>query len=277
MTFVQSLASLCATASCVAVAVPAWAQGEPLGPSGKWVIEYHKDMCVGSRAFGTGKDEFVLAIRPIALNPAIEIALLTRDGERTFGADGAVRIERGSGTAPIESTYFSRGKLASGQRVATLTINREQLASIGVAQTLRFAFAGKRAVAIVPTGIAGMLNALETCQTDLAKSWGVSPDDVAKVAVTAGAIGDEAAWFSSESYPPEAVRTGAQGTATILWQITAEGRVGQCFVVSSSGHPLLDKASCQGVVTRGRYTPATGRGGQPVPSWRTRRVAWVSG
>ena len=35
-----------------------------LTPSGKWAIEYAKDMCALNRKFGSGADEVLLAIKP---------------------------------------------------------------------------------------------------------------------------------------------------------------------------------------------------------------------
>ena len=74
-----------------------------VAPSAKWVVEFHKDMCVASRAFGVANDEFTFAIRPIALNPVVELAVLTRNDERTFAEDGKVRITPGPDGTPIDT------------------------------------------------------------------------------------------------------------------------------------------------------------------------------
>ena len=76
-------------------------------------------------------------------------------------------------------------------------------------------------------------------------------------------IGVWAARIQAE-YPREALQRGWQGTVRISLVIDTEGRVSQCAVIGSSGHPVLDEAACAGAQRHARFKPATDPGGNPV-------------
>lgn len=67
-------------------------------------------------------------------------------------------------------------------------------------------------------------------------------------------------------YPRAAKRAGAQGTVAIAFIVRADGRVEQCELLSSSGHPALDATTCRLVEKRFRYRPASDPSGRPVAS-----------
>jgi protein TonB len=83
-----------------------------------------------------------------------------------------------------------------------------------------------------------------------------------------------ARWTSSEDYPVSAIRAGAEGTARIGWTIGIDGRAKDCHVLSSSGNADLDKASCDAILLRARYSPALDQHGNPIESYSERRIRW---
>lgn len=94
------------------------------------------------------------------------------------------------------------------------------------------------------------------------------------VSQAAAAKGDPAQWFSTDDYPPGALREGREGVTKISWQINEQGRVENCQVVNSSGSPDLDETSCRLIVRRGKYAPAKDQNGQPMRSTGSRSVRW---
>lgn len=106
------------------------------------------------------------------------------------------------------------------------------------------------------------------------------PDDpfaAAKPAPTAGAarpIGDAANWVSSDDYPPAALRMGASGKVGVSLKVGPSGRVTNCAVTTSSGNADLDTTTCQLMMRRARYAPATDGKGTPVESTDDRVVVW---
>jgi protein TonB len=66
-------------------------------------------------------------------------------------------------------------------------------------------------------------------------------------------------------YPPVARRLGAEGKVTFRLTVTAEGRVNQADIVTSSGNDDLDQAAQHWIVAHWTYRPAL-RNGVPAIS-----------
>lgn len=59
-----------------------------------------------------------------------------------------------------------------------------------------------------------------------------------------------------QNYPLAALRDNAQGSVRLVVSVDPEGRVSKCFVTQSSGHEVLDKAACDGMVQFAMFDPA---------------------
>lgn len=87
--------------------------------------------------------------------------------------------------------------------------------------------------------------------------------------------GDQGHWFPQDSYPPSALRAGAEGRVSVAVNVGATGRVVACRVTESSGNDALDGATCRLATRNGRFEPARDAGGNAVPSSTTLRgVRW---
>lgn len=62
--------------------------------------------------------------------------------------------------------------------------------------------------------------------------------------------------FSSDDYPADALKSGAQGTVIVEVAIDGAGRPASCRIGKSSGVASLDKTSCALIMTRGKFNPA---------------------
>ena len=80
--------------------------------------------------------------------------------------------------------------------------------------------------------------------------------------------------FSSDDYPPDAVRNEDQGTVTVRLSISPQGRVTGCTVTGSSGSRSLDNATCRILRSRARFTPAKMSDGTPTNDTYTQRITW---
>ena len=61
-------------------------------------------------------------------------------------------------------------------------------------------------------------------------------------------------------YPPVARRIGAEGQVTLRLTVSAEGRVTQAEIVTSSGRDELDQTAQQWIVAHWAYRPALENG-----------------
>lgn len=94
------------------------------------------------------------------------------------------------------------------------------------------------------------------------------------VSKAAGPKGNPADWITQDDYPPSSLRSNEEGTSVIAWTINAQGRVENCRTTTSSGSSALDRAACQAITRRGRYTPAQDASGSPMSTTQSRRVVW---
>ena len=76
-----------------------------------------------------------------------------------------------------------------------------------------------------------------------------------------------------QNYPAISVRLGEQGTTTLGFTITAEGRVTDVRVVNSSGSDRLDRAAVD-CASRWRYKAAVESGRPVAVPWKA-EVKWV--
>jgi TonB family protein len=74
-------------------------------------------------------------------------------------------------------------------------------------------------------------------------------------------------------YPESARRQGITGTTQLLFEVLANGTVGEVQVERSAGHPDLDQAAAE-AIKKWRFEPAR-RGNQPVAVWLRMPVRFV--
>src|SRR5437899_9595334 len=82
------------------------------------------------------------------------------------------------------------------------------------------------------------------------------------------------ALFSYSDYPKEALKKGWQGD--VQWDVTVgtNGRVTACKIIQSSGHQILDDATCRIVTERARFNPAQDATGNPVEAHFQSHISW---
>lgn len=78
----------------------------------------------------------------------------------------------------------------------------------------------------------------------------------------------------SQGYPPEALRQRLEGTTTFRALIDADGRAKECQIVQSSGHEILDTATCTKVIDHGRFEPARDERGRKTRGWYQSTLKW---
>lgn len=81
-------------------------------------------------------------------------------------------------------------------------------------------------------------------------------------------------WVNANDYPPDALRVGAEGRATVKLEIAADGTVSACEVTNSTGNASLDLASCRLVQSRARFRPAHDTRGAAVAGKYSTTIRW---
>lgn len=92
--------------------------------------------------------------------------------------------------------------------------------------------------------------------------------------VAAAPLGNPGNWVTSEDYRPSWINRELTGTARFELSISASGRVSACRITRSSGHGVLDEATCKLITRRARFNPASDAAGQPVAGSYTSSIRW---
>lgn len=83
-----------------------------------------------------------------------------------------------------------------------------------------------------------------------------------------------ASYVSDDDYPQDAIRNEQQGTTGFRLDVGPDGRVSNCTITSSSGSSSLDRATCQIMRSRARFTPATDSSGARTSDSVSSRIVW---
>lgn len=86
--------------------------------------------------------------------------------------------------------------------------------------------------------------------------------------------GNPGRWVTTNDYPSRSIREESEGVTTVRLTVGTNGRVQNCQVTRSSGHPRLDEATCKNMRRRARFRPATDGNGNEVVGTYTQSVRW---
>ncbi|WP_404372073.1 energy transducer TonB [Sphingomonas sp. MMS24-J45] len=256
--------------------IPVVPDPAPIKPSGKWTVEYGPSECILSRNYGTAPDQTIVGFKPAALGGSLEVVMLA-PGARTAYRRGKATLTLLPSNRVIESVYTAYGLEKAGQTLTTINTDDDVSDELENAASVKLDFAKGGTQTVAVPGIKAAMAALETCQADLLKGWGVDPTERERYAgppKKAYTLGVPARWITTDDYPASAVQARQQGRATALWKVGVDGRVKECRIVKSSGVAALDQATCAAIAKRGRYTPALDKQGKPMEFHSMRRVIW---
>ncbi|MEM9312159.1 MAG: TonB family protein [Pseudomonadota bacterium] len=86
--------------------------------------------------------------------------------------------------------------------------------------------------------------------------------------------GNPGNWITTDDYRTIWLNRGFSGTARFTLEIDARGRVSDCTITASTGHSVLDGATCRLLTRRARFTPARDGLGDKVPGSFSSSVTW---
>ena len=234
----------------------------PLQPSGKWILEGDNNMCALMHAFGEGRSQVTLGIRPWPLGGHADILFFRPDGHEGV-VNGYEEVSFDS-APPAKAWYQSYTIQNKYERLAIATYPEETLQPAATAKQASVSFGGDPEFQMVLPDMKPALKALSNCNDMLLKSLGVDPAWREKTAVPAMPVESPGKWFTSKDYPDSAAMYGGQGRSRMLLTVGTDGRIAQCVNFGSSGNAKMDAAACKGFELRGRFHPAVDARGQPI-------------
>ena len=147
---------------------PVAAAAPPLGPSGKWVVEYADDACVLQRSFGEGGEKTTFGLRPARDDSGYEVIVVT-SGEARRATSGVAHMRFLPGNERVEADYISGPLEGRSDRITTFPVAWSGLSAIRTAQAVSVEAGQEVDVTLALDQVAPALDALATCQTDLNK------------------------------------------------------------------------------------------------------------
>ncbi|WP_205012872.1 TonB family protein [Sphingomonas panacisoli] len=227
----------------------------PLAPAGKWVVDYQKDMCIASRAFGTTDNSTLFGIKPsISMDGDDHILffVVPKSSGNEVRRGQAVITLQPSGQQ-LKIAYVSAVPKGTNVRGYEVYANAEFAAQLAQATAVSMK-AGSDQLSFATGKVEPVLNALKACNESLLRSWGIDP--AARASTPPGV--SVAKWFPQDSYPAEAKRRGAQGRSVIVVTVSAAGRPTACRVILKAD-PDLDATTCRLAMRNGQFEAVEGK------------------
>lgn len=81
-------------------------------------------------------------------------------------------------------------------------------------------------------------------------------------------------WVTDNDYKSRWIREGLMGTASFRLEIAANGRVSDCRITKSTGHAVLDEATCSLITKRARFNAAKDANGAKTTGSYTSAIRW---
>ncbi|MEO5494151.1 MAG: energy transducer TonB [Sphingomonas sp.] len=88
-------------------------------------------------------------------------------------------------------------------------------------------------------------------------------------------IDEPGSWVGPDDYPKDAIRANRQGRVMARLDVDATGHVTACRIATSSGTDSLNAKTCEILLVRAKFNPATDRRGRPIASTYSLPVRWV--
>ncbi len=86
--------------------------------------------------------------------------------------------------------------------------------------------------------------------------------------------GNPGSWVTTGDYRTRWINEGLSGTARFTLKIDASGKVSDCAITQSTGHDVLDGATCRLLERRARFAPARNGKGEKVAGTYSSAINW---
>src|SRR4030095_2665461 len=244
----------------LAFPVRAQAAKRPHVPPGIWAVEYAKEYCVLSREGVNGEPGVAFRTRPLALEQDV-LLYLPRQGGPSPSGDGQVMIL--DNDVAKDRWIWIEEPIGKPFRLAHTLISSEEMARAFSASTLRMRVPGKFDMRVSLPNIRKAAAALQICEDDLARRWGVDPAEMRNWAKPASAIGDLRSLFWNDKDWNSVAMIQSGATRAVL-DIDETGAMARCKIVQHSRVAWVDRQFCETIRKGAKFEPALDVTGKPV-------------
>ncbi|MGV3731424.1 MAG: energy transducer TonB [Sphingopyxis sp.] len=120
----------------------------------------------------------------------------------------------------------------------------------------------------------GAVQTLEKCEADLISVWGLDANLLRQPSKHARPSNYPGYWVTNDDYPRDDFIRKNEGITSFRLLIGADGSVKGCRITDSSGFPSLDRRTCELLLARAAFHPATDDAGKALLDTYSNRVSW---
>ncbi len=262
-----------------------------LTPASKWSIRYDENQCVLSRSFGSGEQGIVLEFVRVEPGDRFNFrgfgkvfdgaASAKRTFEVAFGDSPAHEVQAttlkatlGAETLPgLDFGYFTlAGPWIYSDVPTWAPIAPEQE---GAVRTLVLSPLPSQKFRVELGAMGPPMAEMRKCTDSLIRHWGYDPAAFAGLKRRAQVVGNKGRWVTTADIPRELLNYGFLATVRLRLDIDGSGGVMNCTPLDILGNGAFGPLTCELVMRRARFSPASDLNGMPVNDFYIERVRWV--
>lgn len=224
---------------------PSVLKAETWEPVSKWSVDNTSDKCQLERTFKNGDSRLSLAFRQdFSLNTGwLFLKFETKIDKRRKTKVLLNSTEFSDELERVGSRYNLKGE--NGHVLQIHNVEKKYVIGSTEKNILTVDDTSGEEVKLSFGNVEKAKSILEDCQSHLLDKFGFNYAELSKW-VTWPKSRSGQKWFQKllDHYPAEARRLRQTGLVKFMFVVDSDGKVGKCSILTSSGHPILDKAAC---------------------------------
>jgi hypothetical protein len=244
----------------------------PKQPTGKWVAEYGEDECLLSRPYGTDENLLMLTFRELPMDESARVIVFTSEGhnEPYMGEKGHLTL----GSERMAKSFNSFRLAGKAIRRIETTVKRSGLMAAVPSGTVSVDIPGEMKETFVVPGFQSALDVLGDCALKLGAAWGIPIEQQKRMKTAAKLSGSP---FTAFDFPDSALKKELNGRTQVRLTVDENGRPLDCFPLKSTPDPVFARTSCNVLMKRAHFQPATDIDGKPMKSIYIQSVYFLAG
>lgn len=259
----------------LSLAISAALSGQKFEPSEPWAVGVAEGRCLIHRPYVSGSLQGTLEFGLSPLGSAFVRTVLPKSVDSGGGAEkAALLLNLGGVESTLTQSPTQSGMSEDGRQIRTLHgLKRADLDRLHGAPEILVTFGSREPIRFTSNNAEPALTALDECVAKQVTEWGINLQTEASIKDGAVAT-NYGMWIEFADYPPAAKQQELEGVVQVIYFVEPDGRVRDCKTMVSSGHELLDAATCNAIKSRARFKPARNSEGRAVRQMGSRRVVW---
>lgn len=243
----------------LALGIEAQAAKLPRVPPGTWAIDYSQEYCVLSRDGLPGELSVAFRTRPLSDEHDLLFYMLPK-GWKEASFKG--RLHRADGTPGADRWAFVEKTSGPRQTFVGTTISGDELLEALRISSVRFTAANGLDLRASFPNVGKALAALRECEADLARRWGIEPQETTSWLKPAKAKSDLRELFWGKDPSRYGILRSRHVRAVL--DIDEAGAPVACKIVETSRIRWVDTKVCDTLLKQAVFQPALDASGKPV-------------